>query len=268
MFRLLPIILLVAIAPSDVLAKTPCGGEIACRVHEGDYHIELPTDGDLRGVYVYFHGFKSSAELQMQQRPLVNITLAHHLAYVAVDGTDGSWSFPNSARPGRDEETFIGEIFDDLGARYGFTSDKTVIGGFSIGASMAWYTACQQGGRAAAMVTFSGVFWNPLPKAGDCVRQIPPMVHFHGTADQTFPLAGRAIGPNFHQGDAFKSMAIMRDRAKCDIKDEKKITLDGILCSDVPNCLRGHSIMCVHNGGHEARADWLDAGLTELGFPK
>ncbi|MBP1886613.1 polyhydroxybutyrate depolymerase [Ensifer mexicanus] len=225
-------------------------------------------DGDLRGVYVYFHGFKSSAKLQMEQRSLVNMTLAHHLAYVAVDGIGGSWSFPNGARPGRDEKTFVGDVFDDLRNRYGFTPDKTVIGGFSIGASRAWYTACEQGERTAAMVTFSGVFWNPLPKASDCVTGIPPMVHFHGTADRTFPLAGRAVGADSHQGDAFKSMAIMRERAKCNIKDTKKITLDGILCSSVPDCLRGDLIMCIHNGGHKARADWLDAGLTAVGFPK
>lgn len=266
--RVLTLVLLLIVAPSGVLAATPCGGDIACRVPSGDYRIELPKDGDLRGVYVYFHGFKSSAELQMQQRPLVETTLAHHLAYVAVDGVGGSWSFPNSARPGRDEKVFIAGILDDLQRRYGVGADKTVIGGFSVGASMAWYTACQQGGKAAAMVTFSGVFWDPLPNAEDCVADIPPMVHFHGTADQTFPLNGRAIGPNFHQGDAFKSMSIMRERAKCDLTHARKLTLDGIACDDVPGCIRGDSIMCIHNGGHEARADLLDAGLTAVGFPR
>jgi len=36
------------------------------------------------------------------------------------------------------EITFIGDVFDDLRKRYGFTPDKTVIGGFSIGASVPW----------------------------------------------------------------------------------------------------------------------------------
>jgi polyhydroxybutyrate depolymerase len=143
-----------------------------------------------------------------------------------------------------------------------------VIGGFSIGASMAYYTACEQGEKAAAMVTFSGVFWNPLPAPSDCVADLPPMVHFHGTADQTFPLNGRAIGQHFRQGDAFKSIAILRERAKCDMADAKKITLDSIVCDVVPGCIRGDSVMCIHNGGHEARADLLDAGLTEVGYPK
>jgi polyhydroxybutyrate depolymerase len=265
---LLAVFLFAVAVPSVASSAVSCGGSVVCSVKDGNYRIELPKDGDIRGVYVFFHGFKSSAALQMQQRPLVETTLAHHLAYVAVDGIDGSWSFPHSARPGRDEKTFIAEVFDDLKSRYGFTPEKTVIGGFSIGASMAWYTACQQGEKAAAMVTFSGVFWNPLPKPEDCIADLPPIVHFHGTADQTFPLAGRAIGKEFHQGNAYDSMALMRERARCDAKNAKSVTLDGIRCDDVPDCIRGDSIMCIHNGGHEARADMLDAGLTAVGFSK
>jgi polyhydroxybutyrate depolymerase len=267
---LIAALLFFIVIPSGAFATatTTCGGEVACLIHAGDYRVELPKDGDIRGVYVFFHGFKSSAELQMQQRSLVDTTLAHHMAYVAVDGIEGSWSFPHSARSGRDENAFIAGVFQDLNSRYGFGPDKTVIGGFSIGASMAWYTACQQGEKAKAMVTFSGVFWDPLPKAADCVAAIPAIVHFHGTADQTFPLAGRAIGTQFHQGNAFDSMAIMRARAECDIAHPRKVTLDGVECEDIPSCSRGDSLMCIHNGGHEARADMLDAGLTAVGFPR
>lgn len=260
--------LLIAVTPVTVSSEVLCGVQTAYSVKDGDYRIELPQDGDIRGVYVYFHGFKSSAELQMRQRPLIEIALAHHLAFVAVDGVDGSWSFPHSPRLVRDEKAFIANVFDDLRQRYGFTPEKTVIGGFSIGASMAWYTACQQGEKTAAIVTFSGVFWNPLPKPEDCVTNPPPMVHFHGTADRTFPLAGRTIGTKFHQGDALKSLAILRERAQCDMKAAKKVTLDGIECDDVPDCVRDDSFMCIHDGGHEARADMLDAGLTAVGFPR
>ncbi|MEH7871244.1 poly(3-hydroxybutyrate) depolymerase [Rhizobium laguerreae] len=266
--RLFAVLVFFVAIPSSVFAMTTCGGDVACSVRGGDYRIELPSDGDLRGVYVFFHGFKSSAKLQMRQRRLVDMTLAHHLAYVAVDGIEGSWSFPNSAQSGRDEKAFIADVFQDLHNRYGFSPDKTVIGGFSIGASMAWYTACQQGERTRAMVTFSGVFWNPLPKAADCVAAIPPIIHFHGTADQTFPLSGRAIGTRFRQGNAFESIAIMRSRGKCDVTIARKVTLDGIQCDDVPRCIRGDSVMCIHNGGHEARADMLDAALTAIGFPR
>jgi polyhydroxybutyrate depolymerase len=255
-----------AVLPSQVALA--CGGATACRIKDGSYLIAMPADGDIRGVYVYFHGYKGSATTQMQQRSLVETTLAHHLAYVAVDGLGGSWSFAQSARHGRDEKQFIAGVFEDLNQRYGFTPDQTIIGGFSLGASMAWYTACQQGGKAVAVLTFSGVFWDPLPKPEDCVADIPPVVHFHGTADRTFPLAGRALGENLHQGNAYESMAILRARAGCDREHAAPITLNGILCERVEGCLRGDSLMCIHDGGHEARADMLDAGLTAIGFPR
>jgi len=261
-------ILACLLLPTAVRAAGECGGNVSCRVQNGDYRIEIPKDGDVRGVYVYFHGFKSSAELQMEQRYLVDTTLAHHLAYAAVDGIDGSWSYSGAPTQRRNEQAFIGSVFADLKDRFGFTADKTIIGGFSIGASMAWYTACAQGERAAAMLTFSGVFWNPLPKAADCVAELPPMIHFHGKADTTFPLAGRTIGNGYSQGDTFKSVAIYRERARCDVRDPSPVTIDGILCERVPNCLRGESTLCIHDGGHEARADLLDAGLTSLGYPK
>lgn len=268
LLRLFVISCLFVTGSIEARAAEACAVKGECLIDGGNYRIALPKDRDIRGAYVFFHGFKSSAELQMRQQSLVDTTLAHHLAFVAVDGIDGSWSFPNGPRQDRDDQAFVGKVFDDLLGRFGFTSDKLVIGGFSIGASMAWYTACRQGEKAAAMVTFSGVFWNPLPKPTDCVTDMPPMIHFHGTADRTFPLQGRAIGPDYHQGNAYNSMAIMRERATCDAGDAKVVTLAGIDCNDVSGCARGGSMMCIHNGGHEARVDMLDAGLTAAGFPR
>lgn len=254
--------------PTAAVATHTCGGQIACKVDGGSYRIEMPSGGRAKAVYVYFHGYKSSADLQMQQRYLIDLVLAHHLAFVAVDGIAGGWSYPNSFAHRRDEKRFITRVFDDLERRFGFSPDMTIIGGFSIGASMAWYTACQQGGRASAMVTFSGVFWDPLPKPADCVPDIPQMIHFHGIADTTFPLAGRVVGNGRRQGDALKSIAVLRERAGCDLAKAYREIIDGIDCEDVPNCASGDSILCIHDGGHEARADMLDAALTKIGYPK
>jgi polyhydroxybutyrate depolymerase len=254
--------------PTAAVATQTCGGQIACKVDGGSYRIEMPSDGRAKAVYVYFHGYKSSADLQMQQRYLIDAALKHHLAFVAVDGIAGGWSYPNSFAHRRDEKRFVTHVFDDLERRFGFSSDRTIIGGFSIGASMAWYTACQQGDRASAMVTFSGVFWEPLPKPADCVADIPRTIHFHGRADTVFPLAGRAIGNGRHQGDALKSIAVIRERASCDLAKAYRKTIDGIDCEDVPDCTGGDSILCIHGGGHEARADMLDAALTKIGYSK
>lgn len=146
-----------ALVLTAILAA-PGFAEDAIRVADGDYRIVLP-DGPMRGVYIFLHGYQSSADLTLRdQRPLVEVALAHGLAFVAVDGKEGTWSIAHSPASGRDEPAFIGEILDDLAARYGVTAANTLIGGFSQGASAAWYAVCAEGGRFAGMVTFSGVF--------------------------------------------------------------------------------------------------------------
>lgn len=241
-----------------------CGGAVACNVEDGDYRIEMPDKGTASGVLVFFHGYKGSAELQMEHGALIAVAHAHHLAFVAVDGLDGTWSHPNAPGHARNETRFIGHVFDDLQTRFGFAAENTLVGGFSQGASMAWYTLCQQGARVAGAVTFSGVFWNPLPAPQDCVAALPPLVHFHGTADQTFPLGGRAIGEGFHQGDTFKSMAIVEERAACVTTQTR--TIGGVDCTVASGCHRGEMALCLHDGGHEISPDQLDAGLTAIGF--
>lgn len=256
------VMLVLALWPGVAAA---CGGLAApCEVAGGRYLIEMPP-GPARGVLVYFHGYKGSAALALrQQRDLVQVALDHGLAFAAIDGLGGTWSHPNAVAEDRDEQAFMAAVFDDLAGQFGFGPDKVVLSGFSQGASMAWYTACAQGGRVAGMVTFSGVFWNPLPQPADCGVP-PPMVHFHGRADRTFPLAGRAIGASHHQGDTFRSIAVLRDRGQCGPAAETTV-LDGVVCEVAPACLRGESALCLHEGGHRADAGQLDAALTRLGF--
>lgn len=243
-----------------------CGDTVPCEVGDGSYRIEMPGSGPTKGVLVFFHGYKSSAELQMQHRALVTVAHGHGLAFAAVDGLNGTWSHPNAPAQFRDEKRFVGHVLDDLKTRFGFTAKNTLVGGFSQGASMAWYTLCQQGSRVAGAVTFSGVFWDPLPEPEDCVADMPPIAHFHGTADRTFPLSGRAIGDHFHQGDTFKSMAVVRERAECQRPALTEKTIGGIVCEIAPGCNRGEMALCIHGGGHGVRPDHLDAGLREIGF--
>ena len=243
-----------------------CGDAVPCRVVDGSYRIEMPKSVPAKGVLVFFHGYKSSAELQMQHRALVDIAHAHGLAFAAVNGLNGTWSHPNAPGDFRDEKRFVGHVFGDLESRFGFTARNTLVGGFSQGASMAWYTLCQQGDRVAGAITFSGVFWNPLPEPQDCVADMPPIVHFHGKADRTLPLSGRAIGEDFHQGDTFKSMAVTRQQASCKAEADIKKAIGGVVCEVAPGCNRGQMALCIHEGGHSVRPDQLDAGLRELGF--
>lgn len=243
-----------------------CGASVPCAVEDGSYRIEMPVSGLPKGVLVFFHGYKSSAELQMKHRALVEVAHAHGLAFAAVDGLNGTWSHPNAPGQYRDEKRFVDHVLDDLGTRFGFNAKNTLVGGFSQGASMAWYTLCQQGNRLAGAVTFSGVFWNPLPEPTDCVADMPPVVQIHGSADKTFPLSGRAIGSDFHQGDTFKSIAIIRQQKTCKPETAIQKFIGGIPCDVTPDCSRGEVALCIHDGGHQVRPDHLDAALKDLGF--
>lgn len=251
-------VLCAIVFPSAVYAQE-CGGE--CSVEIGSYRLEMPAQGKPRGVYVFFHGHRGSAEAQMQHRELVETAHRLGLAFAAPDGSNNTWSFPGAPSQARDEKRFVAEVLDSLESRFGFTRERILIGGFSSGASMAWYALCQHGGRIAGAVTFSGVFWTPLPTAQECAEPIPPLVHFHGRADTVFPLAGRSIRDRWRQGDTFKSMALIRERAICKTELEKQI---GGLACEATSCARGDIVLCLHAGEHEISAAHLEAGLRAI----
>ena len=52
-----------------------------------------------------------------------------------------------------------------------------------------------------------------------------------------------------------------------DIGDLAPATLAGIDCEVAAGCARGGLALCLHPGGHEIRAEWLDAALGHLGWP-
>ena len=189
---------------------------------------------------------------------------AQGCAFVAPDGRDGSWSHDNSPSSDRDETAFVSALLDDLDRRYGFGPDRVVVGGFSQGASMAFHVVCHLGDRVAGAVTFAGVFWAPLPAPADCAGTPPAMVHFHGRNDTVFPLAGRPIGERWRQGGTRESLAVLSERAGCSLAAGPPITVAGLTCAVSAGCERGGIALCLHDGGHEVRAEWLDAGLAAL----
>lgn len=254
------------LAPSgSTAAEDPgCGGDVPCRLPLGDYRVALPPGGAPRGALVFFHGYTASAREEMRKTALVRVALDRGLAFVAPDGLAGTWSHDNAPSRERDETAYVRAVLADLDARFGIGPERTIVGGFSQGASMAWYTLCHSGDRVAGAVTFSGVFWNPLPTPADCAATPPPIVHFHGTADHTFPLAGRAIGARWQQGDAFASLAIAREKAGCTAEPPRRVTIAGVVCEETPGCARGPIDACIHDRGHEVDPAWLAGGLDRL----
>lgn len=132
---------------------------------------------------------------------------------------------------------------------------------------MAWYAACAFGDRIGGVLTFSGVFWEPLPTTADCPGPMPPFVHVHGRADPVFPLEGRAAADGHRRGSAFDSIALLRSRAACTGTETVILGADGpapLTCAQATGCDRGPITLCLHDAGHTLKADWVIEGLDML----
>ena len=258
---------LACLGASMAAAQTPCGEAVPCAVAGGEYRITGVQGA--RGVFVWFHGYRSSAAEQIARRPLTQAVTDRGLAFAAVQGLAGPWAHPNAVSRARDETAFVEHVLDDLAARYGFGPDQVILGGFSQGASMAYYAACDLGPRAAGVVIVSGSFWNPIPD--HCAPGFPPLVHVHGTADKTFPLEGRAIGGAHRQGDARAGLAMLARSTGCGPArsplpgPEAGVPAPGLQCSVMPDCARGDLTFCLHEGGHAVDPAMVAAALAALG---
>jgi polyhydroxybutyrate depolymerase len=118
---------------------------------------------------MFLHGWGASGEAMLNLRDMVETARARGYAVIAPDGTpregrDGrGWGFAPE-RPGpRDEIAFLKAARDDAIARHGIDAGRVVLGGFSIGGSMASYLACSEPGAFAAYLPVAGAFWHPLP---------------------------------------------------------------------------------------------------------
>lgn len=240
-----------------------CGGPVPCPVEGGEYRVALP-DGPPRGALVFFHGYRGSAAGQMGAADLVRVAHAHGLAFVAPEGAGGSWSHRGSPSQARDEQAFVRDLLDDLERRFAVAESDVIVGGFSQGASMAFDVACREGRALGGMVSFAGVFWRPLPDPAECAAP-PAVVHFHGRGDTVFPLAGRPIGQRAHQGDTFASLDVLRTAAGCRAAESAEERIGGVGCAVAKPCAGGPIALCLHDGGHDVKAAWLDAALDRLG---
>lgn len=241
-------------------AATACGRGTDCEVPLGTYRIAMP-DEPARGVILYFHGYRGTAAGVMRNGALVDAALARGLAVVAPQGLDRTWSFPGSPRDARDETAFMRQVHDDMLARFDLPAERIMVTGFSTGGTMTWHMACDLGGLFAGYAPIAGAYWEPEPER--CPSEPPVLLHIHGTADRTVPMQGRPIGPRAHQGDVRESIAQWRRQAQCGT--EPRLRRQGRLtCARWTECEAGVIELCLHDGGHSIRSEWVLGAWDEL----
>ena len=108
----------------------------------------------------------------------------------------------------------------------------------------------------------SGTFWDPVPET--CAGPVASIVHIHGDADGTVPLAGRVIADS-KQGEVLEAMAMYARIGGFSQAVAMNVAPDlacRVSLNDAGNVLN----ICMFAGGHGFGTGRLRAGLEMLGF--
>lgn len=245
--------------PGRAASAEACPGDQGCRVEGGHYRLILPATAapDRRlPALMFFHGWQGSAEEIAADPGLRALATRLGVALVAPDGAGRTWSYPGSPGRHRDEFAFVGRVLDDVATRFPVDRDRIMASGFSQGGSMVWYLACRMPERFRAFAPVAGAFWEPLPAS--CTGPRPALVHTHGTADATVPLAGRALRSGFRQGDVFRSLAILAPQARAVTVADFALSPDALSCLPLNAAGTVPLELCLHPGGHVVDPAWVE----------
>lgn len=237
-----------------------------CQIETGSYHIALPdtAQGPVPAlVFLHGAGGKGTGALRMKA------ALDRGYAVIGPNGLDreGSrfgtgWYFHPDRPKTRDELAFIRDVIADAGARFGVNTDEILLGGFSIGGSLASYLACEDPSLAKGFAPVAGGFWRPHPELGACNGPVN-LLHTHGWRDKTVPLEGRPLGGGrIYQGDIFVTLQIWREENGCDGMRADSFETDGDFWRRKwETCDHGALEFALHQGAHGIPKGWSEMAL-------
>ncbi len=257
--------LLLAVLGQPALA---CGRTSDCVLGERSYRIVLPDrhePGRPLGAIVFAHGYRGSAAGTMRSDGLAGLASMLDMAVVAADADGDDWQIPGvpsfPAADGAAELAYFDALHADLIDRFGVDPERIVAAGFSAGGMMTWHLACHRGDVYAGFVPIAGTFWAPLPES--CPTTAVDLIHYHGTSDGIVPIEGRPIG-EARQGDVREAMALFTEAGGYGpVEGESAPGLD---CAPRRNAAGQRLELCLFEGGHELRIDYLVRALRLLGL--
>lgn len=253
--------------PAAGTGAPSCGEpEGMCVVEGGFYRLALPPDaaGPVPAV-AYLHGWGGNSLAVMQGANGLREALAlRGYALIVPEGVpkpgreQRDWAVRDMMRNHpRDDMAYLAAVLEDAAER-GVDRGRILLAGFSRGGSMVWDAACQAPGLARAYAPVAGAFWEPLP--ADCGGPVD-LFHTHGWTDRVVPLEGRAVAQGrLIQGDAFASLAIMREVTGCSARmpDTAPMEADGdIWWRHWTSCPGGRLDLMLHPGGHALPQGWV-----------
>lgn len=145
------------------------------------YYQDVPatsaSDGAPMPVVFDFHGYSEGADVHLQMSDLTAFGDEKGFVTVTPQGTGAvvRWE----ATIGSKDETFFGEMLDQVESQLCVDTNRIYVTGLSNGAFMTSAIACQFSDRVAAVAPVAGV----RNLAGCATKRAVPIVAFHGTAD-------------------------------------------------------------------------------------
>ena len=255
--------------PADA-QTAPCSKDAPCIAGEGDvagdYYLSFPKDWDGKTplpALLYFHAHRSSGLSAIKSTGLARAFSDNGYLIIAPNGAPRAgdqvrgWAARPNAEGRRDDLPFIRAVMNDVAGRVPLQRDRVLVAGFSSGGSMSWLVACYQGQDFAAFVSISGALRRPVPE-DRCPAGPVRMLQIHGFADTTVPLEGRGIR-DWHQGDVFESLSILRKTNDCVSKPSEIVIGEPYGCRIWRGCGSGKSIeFCLHGAGHRVPRGWAE----------
>lgn len=263
----LGLVMTVCMSVFSTGAIAGCGdAKQPCKIAKGTYHLVLPPDATAPPAVLLLHGFGGQGEGLIRNKGIVDVFLARGYAVIAPDGQprqDGAgrtWEFHPDFPARRDETAFLIAVADDAASRFALNRGKMLLAGFSIGGSLVSYVACARPEAFAAYAPVAGSFWRPHPET--CTGPVR-LLHTHGKADRTVPLTGRAIRPNFVQGNVFEAMGLWRAANGCATAGPDQTEVIGKYTIERwHHCAPGGQLdFALHAGGHSIPKGWAALAL-------
>lgn len=216
------------------------------------------------GAIFFLHGHRGNGINGIRNASFRKMADDLGVAFIAVEGLEGRWSFPTAPDHKRDEFVFFDHVLADAEQRFGIDRERTLLSGFSSGAFMTWYLACDDAGRFSGYAPVAGAFWEPLPESCSS-KSIPYLFHTHGTSDTVVPMEGRWLGDGrWKQGDVLKSFDVWLRQAGIAETTPESFEEGELACRKwAPE--EGALELCLHSGGHSVKAEWIRRAWQRLG---
>ena len=221
-------------------------------------------DGNKKvGAIVFSHGYRGSAAGIMRNKSLTTLASDLGVALIATKSKGDDWDIPGAPRKpgetGAAEMAYFEAMLDDAARRFPIDRTRLMATGFSAGGMMVWNLICQRSDLFAGFLPIAGTFWTPEPQS--CSSPPASVIHIHGDADRTVPLAGRAIADT-SQGDVAKVLDMYVDYGAYS-PAEPTVEMD-MACQLRSNADGMRLDFCLFEGGHSFRAKYVAWGWEQF----